>query len=533
MADRYYDVIVIGRSLGALAAAALLARRDFTVLVIGQAVRPAEYQFEGRSLRRRAFTMLAASSPVWRRIVGELAQTQTWNRRIEPVTPALQLFLPGSRFEVSAEATQFTREVEREFPEARRLVSELYRDFGRVAAAADAAFDRDAVWPPGTFMERRETGRVASTLPYARAEPHADLLAEFPRRHLYRNIVTESVRFATDLSAFPPAFAAARLHGAWTRGLVALRGGERELDQILVDRIEANGGVCRMNERVASIEVRRGSAAGVQLDGDAQPLGAGLVVADMLGEELAALAGGHGISKKAQSEWPRVIPGTGRFVVSLVVGRAGVSGPLGEEALVLGTTERDDVAHTIHLQRVRGHQAPDEELLVAEILLSERDPLPLREVRAWVVARLCRELPYLDRHLLLVDSVHDGLPLWRFAPAMPAPSGGEGAVQGGSRIAGLACQPVEVERTELTGAMARAEPMERQLDVDPPGYLGLAGEPIRGPLARTLLVGRSVLPALGQEGRLLAACGAARLVTRSDRRKARMRREMWTKIEIS
>ena len=69
--------------------------------------------------------------------------------------------------------------------------------------------------------------------------------------------------------------------------------------------------------------------------------------------------------------------------------------------------------------------------------------------------------------------------------------------------------------------------------VGPPGYLGLAGEPIRGPIERTLLVGPSVLPGLGQEGRLLAAWAAARLVTRSDRRKARMRREMWTKIEIS
>jgi hypothetical protein len=47
-----------------------------------------------------------------------------------------------------------------------------------------------------------------------------------------------------------------------------------------------------------------------------------------------------------------------------------------------------------------------------------------------------------------------------------------------------------------------------------------------------LLVGRSVLPALGQEGQLLAAWGAARLITRTDRRKERMRRDMWSKIEI-
>ena len=89
-----------------------------------------------------------------------------------------------------------------------------------------------------------------------------------------------------------------------------------------------------------------------------------------------------------------------------------------------------------------------------------------------------------------------------------------------------------VERAVLKGASSAAEPMVRQLEVDPPGYLGLAGEPIRGPIERTLLVGRSVLPGLGQEGQLLAAWGAARLVTRTDRKKERMRRDMWSKVEI-
>jgi hypothetical protein len=162
------------------------------------------------------------------------------------------------------------------------------------------------------------------------------------------------------------------------------------------------------------------------------------------------------------------------------------------------------------LQRYEGAQ-PDETLLVAEMLLPERSRVPLKEARTHVVERLQAELPFLERHLLCVDSVHDGLPLWRY--------------QDGERQL--------VPRTAVTGATARAEPREVQLDVDPPGYLGLGGEPIRGPIEHTLLVGPSVLPGLGQEGRLLAACAAARLVTRSDKRKARMRREMWTKIEIS
>lgn len=514
MPDKYYDVIVIGRSIGALAAAALLARRDFTVLVVGQARTPADYQLESHTLRRRAFTMLSASSPVWARVIGELAQTQRWKRRIAALDPMLQIVMPGRRFEIPPDASLFEREVEREFPNARRLVADLYANFARVTAAADAAFEKDAIWPPGRFMERRQTGRIASTLPYARAEPHADLLAEFPRRHAYRRIVTESVRIATDLATTPPAFAVARLHGAWTRGIAGLHGGEQELENMLLERVTSNGGVHLLGDRVSSIEVRRGSVRGVQLDGDTRTMGAGFVISDATGEELADLSGGEGISKKAQREWPRIIPTTGRFVVSLLVRRAGVPEPLGQEVLIF-PSDQSELRVSVHLQLWAGDN-PDEALLVAEVLRGERDPVRMTDLRGLIVRRLCDELPFLERHLMVVDSVHDGLPVWRY----------DG---NGDR----ATAPIEIDRSQLEQAAPNAEGMERQLEVDPPGYLGIAGEPLRGPIDRTLLVGSSVLPGLGQEGRLLAACGAVRLITSSDKRKARMRREMWTKLEIS
>ena len=188
-------------------------------------------------------------------------------------------------------------------------------------------------------------------------------------------------------------------------------------------------------------------------------------------------------------------------------------------------------APTIHLQRVPSGRA-DEVLLVAELLRRDRELPALGDARAWVVDRLCAELPYLERHLLLVDSVHDGLPLWCFEPALLEPLEPRAPTRaiadpplGVGAFPARASRPIEIERAEVEGAAPRAEPAERQLDVDPPGYLAVGGEPLRGPIARTLLVGASVLPALGQEGRLLAACGAARLVTQSDKRKARVRRE--------
>lgn len=511
MPDKYYDVVVVGRSLGALATAAMLARRDFTVLVVGNARPGANYHFEDYTLRRRAFTLLAGATPVLRRVMGELAHSQAWRRRVQPVEPMLQCLVPGRRFEVPPDAELFSREVDREFPEMRRPIADFYDDLARVTAAADSAFGRDALWPPGTFFERRETGRIASTLPYARAEPHADLLAEFPRGHIYRRIVNETVRFATDLSSMPPAFAVARLHGAWTRGLLWLPGGEQEFDDVLLARIESNGGDVRLRDRIAAVDVRRGAVSGVQLDGEARAVGTGFVITDMSGEELAALSGGRGISKRAQREWPRVNAPIGRYVVSLVVRRGGLPASLGGEAFLLPKGE----GRTLHVQRIPLPDGAD--LLVVELLVSARDKTPIGDLRKLILKRLCLELPFFERHIELIDSVHDGLPLWRYTGESRDPFRPD----------------MMVQRSALDGAASRAEPMERQVDVDPPGYLGLAGESIRGPIERTLLVGSTVLPALGQEGRLLAACAAARIVTKTDRRKARMRREMWTKIEIS
>jgi phytoene dehydrogenase-like protein len=152
-----------------------------------------------------------------------------------------------------------------------------------------------------------------------------------------------------------------------------------------------------------------------------------------------------------------------------------------------------------------------ETLLVAETLLPARGPLTLLEARAAVVETLRSALPFFDEHLVVLDSVHDGLPLLD-------------ASEGGRR---------EIDRLHLEGAAAGAEPMQRQWSVDPPGYKSLAGEPLRGPIPGTFLVGSSVLPALGQEGELLAAWSVARLVTRRDKTRDRMRQKLWTKIETT
>ncbi|MBN1609699.1 MAG: phytoene dehydrogenase [Polyangiaceae bacterium] len=533
MTTRHYDVVVLGRSLGALAAAALLARRDFRVLLLGQGQRPCNYQFEGHLLRRRTFTLLSGTSPAWRRVLHELAQTPRFRRRVEPLKPMFAFMSSGRRMHVPPDMELFVREVDREFPEVRQLVDELYASFAQVNASADVTFERDFAWPPGSLWERLETGRLAATLPFIRGSSQHDLLGKFPVGHPYRALVLWPAVFASHMAVAPdqlPPFAVARLHGAWTRGVHSLAGGEDELAEFLLERIEAHGGECRLGGRAVSLVVHGGAVAGVLQDGDEELTSASALVTDLSGELLAELAGGEGITPHARRDWPRLTAVAGRFVVSLVVRRQLLPDPLPQESfLVPAASHRPDPRRpTIHLQRIdpreedsverretsartptiaRGRKG--EALLVAEALLPLRGALTLLEAREAVLATLREYIPFLDDHMLVVDSPHDGLPL------RDSSSG----------------KPHDVDRIHVAESTPGAEPMQWLWKVDPPGWHDLAGESYRGPIRGTYLVGPTVLPGLGQEGELLAAWSAARALTRRHRTRQKMRRQMWSKIE--
>ena len=513
--SKHYDVAVLGAGIGALAAAALLARRSWRVLVLGQGWRPPTYAYDGVTLARRPFTFLAGSSPAWGRVLVELAQSQTFRRRGAPLDPMFQVLAPRLRLEVPPDVAQFGREIDRVYPEVRRVVDELYAELARTNAAADAAFERDLVWPPGTFWERRETARVAATLPHFDGAHTPPLLAEFPRDHDYRSIVDVPARFAS-YAVEMPEFAVARLHGAWTRGVSRLARGEDELVDFLVERVRAHGGEPRLSERAVRVVHKRGSVSGVVVDGDEEPTGVGFVVTDHTTRALLDLTADFDPPRRALAALPHLLPTEWRFVVSIVLRDEGVPSPLADEAFLLpGWPHRGLGASTplVHLQRRREPCGiPGATLLVAEATFPEGSPLPVTRAREAVLSAVESLLPFVERHYLVVDSPHDGRPLWDY--------------RAGTRK--------EVERPALraSGGSLDAEPMVARWLVDAPTFHGLAAEPIRAPLGGAFVVGPSALPALGQEGELLAAWGAARMITRTDKRKERMRREMWSKVEL-
>jgi len=520
--SKHYDVAVLGAGIGALTAAALLARRSWRVLVLGQGYRPPLYTFEGVSLARRTFTLLAGSSPAWGRVIVELAQSQTFNRRTVPLDPMLQVLTPRRALDLPPDTELFSREIDREFPEVRRVVDELYANLARTNAAADAAFERDVMWPPGSFWERRETMRVAGTLPFLE-EDAPDFFAEFPREHDYRAVVETPARFASDLATELPSFALARLHGAWTRGVVRLPRGEAELVDFLVERVRAHGGETKLSERASAIVAPRGKVTGVRIDGDESVTGVQFVVSDLPAQAVLDLVPSYRAPRRVVM--PDLSAPEERFVVSLVVKTEGVPEALGVESFLLPTngtsatsTRGGPHASTsrrpvVHLQRLEGLSgAPGTILLVAEALLSERGLLRPGDAREAVLETVEQFLPFVERHYVLVDSPNDGRPLWDF--------------RSGKR------KDIDRSRLRTGGGSLDAEAMVPRWSASGAGFVGLPGEPIRTPLAGAFSVGRSVMPALGQEGELLAAWSASRLITRTDRRKEKMRREMWSKVEL-
>jgi hypothetical protein len=513
--SKHYDVAILGAGIGALATAVLLARRSWRVVVLGQGWRPPTYQYDGATLARRPFTFLAGSSPAWGRVLVELAQSQTFKRRVTLADPMFQVLAPGLRLEVPPDVQLFGREIGRAYPEVRRVVDELYAELARTNAAADAAFERDVVWPPGSFWERRETGRVAAALPRFDATRAAPLLAEFPRDHEYRAIVDVPARFASHAMELSE-LAVARLHGAWTRGVVQLAHGEEELTEFLLDRVRAHGGEARLGERAVRITHRRARASGVILDGDESPTGVGFVVTDHTTRALLDITNDFDPPRRALASLPHLIPAEWRFVVSIVVRDEGLPPPLAHDAFLLpawpgrGATPSTPLLHLQRSRRACGIEGAT--LLVAEAIFPEGSPLPISRAREAVLSAVEGLLPFVERHYLVVDSPHDGRPLWDY--------------RSGARK--------EIDRAVLRagGGSLDEEPMTPRWHVDPPMFHDLAAEPLRTPLAGAYVVGPSALPALGQEGELLAAWGAARLITRTDRRKERMRREMWSKVEL-
>ena len=510
MKRRHYDAILLGQGLEPLIAAALLAKRGFRVLVLGQGELPANYEIDGRSWPRSPHTFLGAHSPLARRVFSELAMGQVFRRRARSMDPSFQLVAPGLRFDATTDDGAMRRELEREMAEVLRVVDDFHDLSHRTMSDLDRILVRDLAWPPETFFERRDFARATSHQTFDRRGGGLHLFGELPESHPFRLVVRAPGIFGSHSDAGQLSeLAQLRLYYAWWRGAAKIEGGEAWVRQALADKIRTYGGEIRPQAKATRVLVRRGVATGVELATSGEEVGANFVIHGGSLEKLTRLVPGASLRQLFERYGE---PSVRYYRYTLNVEVPADAVPVGMASDVFSVRDPRRPLHGENLLRIdaRAPDADGRRLLCIEALLERRQVEEASNyvdgMRERILGALGEVVPFLGQHVLTVDSPHDGRELHHLAERRHVPA---------------------------------ARPWSRGLRTMPtiygfplPGPLGLSAYPSRTSVKRLLFCSPQAIPGLGQEGSFLAATTVARLVTKSDRRKERMRRGLWTKAEL-
>jgi hypothetical protein len=474
----FYDVVVLGNDLAATVGAAVLAHRGFSVLVAGV---PAEerYSIGPYSLPRAPLAFVGIETPTLKRVVAELNLVQLLRRRLEPNRPAYQLLLPDQRLDVGDD---FAREIHRELADAQQPFETAAARAGEVSAALESILAQELILPPDGFWDRRDANRVAAKLP----APDEDVLAALPERHPLRTAFTLPATFSAGWSD-PGAVAVARLGDLHRRGTFRLDGGREGLRNLLLERLKTHSGEVRPDLTPSAIVIKRGKVTGVSFEGRGDTVGCSHIFCGMGADRVAQLVSASGEKPgRRLNEAAQISPAYHRYLIHFVAPLDALPDALARLAYCvgdLGAPLEGANALALHLADGYGQHA----VLSVEALAKDASPAGLLALRTAIRARLDALMPFVERHLLLVHSPHDGLP----------PEG------------------VDSERAPAPAAV----PMDPVWHIPEPRALGFCGLPHATGIKHLLLASRQVLPGLGVEGELAAGWAAARLVLQIERKR--------------
>jgi phytoene dehydrogenase-like protein len=505
----FYDAVLIGTGLPTLLAGGLLAKRGFRVLLVGQGQPLPSYEIEGAMLPRAPFTLAAHDSPAVSRVFSELALRPLVRRRVRPLTPAFQAVLPRHRLDLGTDPDALTREVEREFPAVRRAVDDFMRATQRSWDSINRLVERDLMWPPTGFFERREHARAALHHPFGKDDAGPHPLADLADDHPFRVVVNHALRFVdgTPLGAGngPRQL---RMFAGLLRGAELMEGGYTGLAELLLDSMRTHNGEVRLADRIDRIGMRRGAVDHVRLSPSDEEVGCHFVLSGLpvsrIGRLLADRTAFDGMLDVLGTPRPAFF----RYTLNAVLEREALPEGMARDVLLIGDARGEALGRALRVEAAPladGQRA----VLSAELLVparaSEIEAQVLGSLRERVLDSLDRLSPFLRRHLLWVDSPHDGRG-WYDAQKQAYREPPDTFRRGPDTMGVIYQYP----RTSLHGVCAL---------------------PVRTPVKRFFLCSEQVAPGLGQEGTFLAAWSAARAVTKSLGREW-MKRGRWTKVEL-
>jgi len=501
----FYDVVILGTHVGPLVCAALLARRGLRVLVLGQGVLSPSYTLGEVEVERRGLIITGTRSPAVQSLFDELAIKQDIRQRMPDRTRPFQLLLPDRRIDLYDD-DRWIGELAREAPEVQRQAMDITRTLGEVREELDVLVRRNLTWPPETFLERQQFSLATTGQRFDREGQGWASWSQLPARHPLRTAFEEILPHLSGLLVRQHSDASrARLHGHLLGDVTQLSGGSSWLQQALFSRIRSWGSDVRSRDRAQGIRRERRRGHIIRLARSDEEIGCTQIVHGTPIGELLQL-----VSERASlaSLFDRVGEPRARAYRSLVhflVARRGVPDALEPLGLICAP----NASKKSFLLRSR--EVDEDKILftlsgLVEEHLVDAGSAPLSFVREEALDALRSVVPFLEDHLVWIDSPHDGLP----------PSVWQGDTE-------LPCSD-RWARGPHTMPAVYEYPTRRAL--------GVCALTTRTPLRGIFLCNDQVAPGLGFEGPLVAAASAARIVGSPYRRQEWLRRGPWARRTV-
>ena len=288
MSGNYYDVVVIGAATGPLCAAALLAKRGFRVLVVGQDAYRNSYSCLDYEFIQRPFSLTGASSPAVSRVLEELSVSQLFSHAEIPRDVKYQVVQSQSRVSVFGDSQKTLAELQREFGEYRPALGGIFADIERYSRDFEKLVQNDLVIPADNFFERRDFSRAMVQHPFL-SRPRQDFLEKLGVSGAFRTFLAAPLMTSLVPELPMPPLVMARGLSAWLQDARALRNGMDGFRQIICERIIEQGGDVQTRYMIDSIGVSRGRVESVQLKGRKESVATRVVMTDMFPWQLSSL----------------------------------------------------------------------------------------------------------------------------------------------------------------------------------------------------------------------------------------------------
>ncbi|MFT5431616.1 MAG: hypothetical protein ACI9OJ_002313 [Myxococcota bacterium] len=280
MSDSYYNVVVVGTELSGLITAALLAKKGYRVLVLGNGSQSNEFVHEDFRYVRRPwlFSGFETSQPI-KRVFSDLSLSMEMHNRPKPLNPFYQVAMPGRRIDVVGKEAIFNRELAREFPGEADRVQQYYQLVAHQNKMLGQVLDAPVIFPPQGFMEMRNYRKLITDV---LEQGIADPLAVFPKGNLFRPFALAPLMFSTLCQTHPySAIQLIRNQAHLSRGLYRIDGGVDALKKIFIEKVKSNCGDYREKVTVDRLTVRRGKVREVLLRDRREVVGCDVVICNM------------------------------------------------------------------------------------------------------------------------------------------------------------------------------------------------------------------------------------------------------------